>query len=230
MTAAMLKPDESAAALIELLREERLANAELAAQIQTVPSPETVTVTLSETDRAALIDDLVTRSSGADLTGVAAEFSVADEQQTSDILASAIAQQGQNATAIEQLAGSYPCIDELKLLVQTARISFDVSAVAPSPSQLESARQIADIAVTCPTVMIAVEGHTDPSGNEVENLLMSWKRAESTIQALAAEGYDVSRFEPLGFGSRHLASQGTDFEAAALNRRVQFHLAPMPGQ
>lgn len=226
MTASLLKPDQNTVALMELLREEREINTTLALQAQTT----TAAPALSPADRDALLEDLVTRSNQSDFLTSPIEASQDTSLQTSAIVAAAIEQQNSNTSALEQMVGADPCIATLSDLVQGARIPFNVASVQPTTANLEIARQIAITASTCPAVMVAVEGHTDPSGNEVDNLLISWQRAEGTIAMLAAEGFDVARFEPLGFGSRHLADQGLDAQAAAVNRRVQFHLAPMPGQ
>ena len=77
-----------------------------------------------------------------------------------------------------QLAGTDPCIANLTKLVPNARIPFENAAIQPTSTELEIARGIAVVASSYPMVMVAVEGHTDPSGNEVDNLLISWQRAE----------------------------------------------------
>lgn len=230
MTAALLKPDQSTEVLMELLLEERGLNMSLVQQAQLSAPSTTARPALSAADREALLDDLVTRSNQSDFMVAPTPVAAGESQQTSALLAAAVQSQGTNTTAIQQLAGTDPCIATLSNLVQNARIPFESAAIQPTSTDLEIAREIAIAASNCPTVMVAVEGHTDPSGNEVDNLLISWQRAEETINMLEAEGFDVARFEPLGFGSRHLVSQGNDVTAAASNRRVQFHLAPMPNQ
>lgn len=121
------------------------------------------------------------------------------------------------------------CVAELQELMETVRIGFDTGSSQPRFQDMNGARRIASTLVGCDPVMVAVEGHSDLTGEEQNNMALSWIRADAVISRLAAEGFDVKGFEPLGFGARKPIDRATTPEANDLNRRVQFHLAPRPG-
>lgn len=110
------------------------------------------------------------------------------------------------------------CLQTLEALLASG--SGAQTQAKTSSNHLDLARALAREVQGCTMVSITVQGHFDGSFDEVENLRASWQQAEETISALAAEGLDVSRFRPLGFGSRSLAE-----DAGADSRSVSFHIA-----
>ncbi len=121
------------------------------------------------------------------------------------------------------------CVAELQNLVKTVRIGFASGSSEPLPEDMAGARRIASVVSTCEPVMVAVEGHSDLTGQEQDNMKLSWIRADAVVNRLRGEGFDVSALEPLGFGARKPIDAAVTPTANALNRRVQFHLAPRPG-
>lgn len=139
----------------------------------------------------------------------------------------------QHAKEVDEMKDSIAelpiCVEQLGELMTTTRISFASGSRTPNQLDMQSAREIALLLEDCHLVMVAVEGHSDTTGQEQTNMALSWTRAEAVIAQLRNEGLDVSAFEPLGFGSRKpLDASGTP-AADDVNRRVQFHLAPRPG-
>ena len=79
-----------------------------------------------------------------------------------------------------------------------------------------------------PSIYMTVEGHTDSSGPEDHNMVLSEFRAESVKAYLAAAGIDEARLASSGAGeSKPIAPNDTP-EGKALNRRVEFLFGP-PG-
>jgi OOP family OmpA-OmpF porin len=81
------------------------------------------------------------------------------------------------------------------------------------------------------TARIEIIGHTDSSGNERTNLIVSHKRAQHVMSLLVAEGLQASNFITKGQGSKEpLREERTQADKEA-NRRVTFRviLADKPG-
>ena len=73
-----------------------------------------------------------------------------------------------------------------------------------------------------PDVTVAIEAHTDNTGDAEANLQLSRRRAVAVARHLVSRGIDAARLRPRAFGeSRPLASNATD-EGRATNRRVEF--------
>ena len=74
---------------------------------------------------------------------------------------------------------------------------------------------------------IEVSGHTDNTGTDRYNQLLSERRAETVATALRDKGVESSRVLTLGFGeSRPVADNGTE-SGRRQNRRVELELIPM---
>jgi OOP family OmpA-OmpF porin len=74
-----------------------------------------------------------------------------------------------------------------------------------------------------------VEGHTDSTGSETKNRLLSQSRADAVRSYLVAnETLPADKIEAVGFGSeRPLASDSTA-EGRAINRRIDIIIIPTP--
>lgn len=72
-----------------------------------------------------------------------------------------------------------------------------------------------------PSLSLAVNGHTDDSGDADRNLTLSRQRAQKVLEALVARGVTSNRLRAHGFGrSKPVASNATASGRAA-NRRVE---------
>jgi outer membrane protein OmpA-like peptidoglycan-associated protein/flagellar hook assembly protein FlgD len=71
---------------------------------------------------------------------------------------------------------------------------------------------------------IIIEGHTDSTGDENYNLVLSEKRAESVGRFLIENGIDANRLSFKGYGSQYPIDTNTTPEGRARNRRVEFIL------
>ncbi|MFO0728045.1 MAG: OmpA family protein [Myxococcota bacterium] len=97
-----------------------------------------------------------------------------------------------------------------------------IAALATAVARLPAARHL------------IVRGHTDDKGARAANILLSRRRAESVVKALAEHGVDRARLEAQGVGpDEPVADNGTE-TGRAKNRRVEFRLLDvdlrLPGQ
>jgi outer membrane protein OmpA-like peptidoglycan-associated protein len=72
---------------------------------------------------------------------------------------------------------------------------------------------------------VQINGHTDNTGNEVTNRILSLERAEGVVKYLVAHGIDPSRLVAKGFGSeRPIVSNDDESGGRAINRRTEIEI------
>ncbi|MEM6371582.1 MAG: OmpA family protein [Pseudomonadota bacterium] len=118
------------------------------------------------------------------------------------------------------------CVDYLDTMVKITTVRFPLGSDDPSDTDMIRARNIATAVETCDEVKVIVEGHSDRRGNEQLNMELSWFRAQSVIDQLQREGFDISAMQPRGFGATRPINLSGTISGEAVNRRVQFTLAP----
>jgi outer membrane protein OmpA-like peptidoglycan-associated protein len=102
-------------------------------------------------------------------------------------------------------------------------ITFDFGAWGVEPDQVQRlqlvAQAIQDIIARNPNEVFLVEGHTDAVGNDVDNLSLSDRRAE-TVASILTESFQIppENLTTQGYGSHYLKIQTP--EANRQNRRV----------
>jgi len=76
------------------------------------------------------------------------------------------------------------------------------------------------------STMIQVAGHTDSTGGDKYNLMLSQQRAQSVANILGGFGVEQVRMDTVGFGeTQPIASNGTA-SGREQNRRVELTLLP----
>ncbi|MFL4469776.1 OmpA family protein [Tateyamaria armeniaca] len=118
------------------------------------------------------------------------------------------------------------CVDYLDTLVKITTVNFPLGSDKPADADMIRARNIATAVETCEEVKVIVEGHSDRRGDEQLNMELSWLRAQSVIDQLQREGFDISAMQPRGFGAKRPINLSGTISGEAVNRRVQFTLAP----
>lgn len=115
------------------------------------------------------------------------------------------------------------CVDDLRDLAKASTIYFGSGSSSLDAEGLRLATAIGAAVQACPGAIIHVTGHSDSQGATDINLNLSWLRADNTVAALDAQGFDTTRIDSLGFGTRRPASFG-DSGNPELDRRVEFHV------
>jgi outer membrane protein OmpA-like peptidoglycan-associated protein len=104
-------------------------------------------------------------------------------------------------------------------------VRFRVSSAQIDPQSYSMLKQVALILKAHPEIKhIRVEGHTDDTGERDMNVRLSKARAESVKRYLMARGVKPDRLSSEGYGPDRPLVQGTDAQARAKNRRVEFIL------
>jgi outer membrane protein OmpA-like peptidoglycan-associated protein len=73
-------------------------------------------------------------------------------------------------------------------------------------------------------VKIEISGHTDKTGTESLNLILSEARAKTIVEYLVECGIDSSRINFKGYGSSQPIADNASAEGRAKNRRVEFKI------
>ena len=101
-------------------------------------------------------------------------------------------------------------------------IRFDVNKAEIKPESNGAINKIFKLMRKHPEVKFSVEGHTDNSGNDKQNMKLSQARAEAIVERLVRLGIARDRLQFKGWGeTKPLASNATA-EGRANNRRVEF--------
>lgn len=101
-------------------------------------------------------------------------------------------------------------------------INFNSGSAFMPASALAVVEEVAAAIRDCAGMTIAVEGHTDSTGNAEINQTLSQARADAVASALAERGIAAERVSASGFGSARLAVPGDGANVA--NRRIEFKL------
>lgn len=103
-------------------------------------------------------------------------------------------------------------------------IYFETDSFALNKQAMNVLNAFSDFLKNRASVKIAIHGHTDSAGDDVANLMLSTKRAESVHDYLLLQGVSSSRLSYEGFGEgRPLALNDTN-EGRAKNRRTEFFI------
>ncbi|MEM6717483.1 MAG: OmpA family protein, partial [Cyanobacteria bacterium P01_C01_bin.147] len=82
--------------------------------------------------------------------------------------------------------------------------------------------QIADAMRTYPSLVVELQGHTDPRASAAYNRALSERRSLSTRDYLLRQGIAAERMRIVPFGESRRASQGNTRLDYARDRRVEF--------
>lgn len=114
------------------------------------------------------------------------------------------------------------CAQELAAVAHFSTIYFEVGSVLLDVKALHKARQVVEAVEMCPGVTLQVWGHADGSGDDATNVKLSQKRAQNTMTAIRAMGFDTSAIELKAAGAQQPIAQGDTDDA--LDRRVEFRV------
>lgn len=116
---------------------------------------------------------------------------------------------------------------EVITLILPGALSFDVNSAQLSALGRDALGSIGRVLGDYKLTLIALQGHTDASGDAAGNLRLSEQRALSVSRELLTRGIAADRMVVTGFGaSRPLVGNDTP-EGREINRRVEIRLTPL---
>ncbi len=106
------------------------------------------------------------------------------------------------------------------LVLRLTGLKFDVGSADIKDDQMKLLDKVVEIVQMTPNARIVVEGHTDGSGDEVNNVQLSEKRAYSLMMYLrTATGITAEHIRAIGYGSDKPIATNDTAEGRAKNRR-----------
>ncbi len=109
---------------------------------------------------------------------------------------------------------------QLELLLAGRSIEFVFSTAVPTPETEALLDELHDFMQASPELTLHITGHTDPTGNETANQLLSEARAQSIANHLIIRGIDAARMTTAGKGSTEPIADNATVEGQNRNRRV----------
>ncbi|MEJ2463809.1 MAG: OmpA family protein [Candidatus Thiodiazotropha sp.] len=112
------------------------------------------------------------------------------------------------------------------ILNMPSNITFEVDKSDVKPNFAEVLHSVSLVLNEYKSTMIEVAGHTDSTGSESYNQMLSQQRAQSVSNVLIQNGVQPVRIDTVGYGElRPIASNATP-AGRAQNRRVELTLLP----
>ena len=117
------------------------------------------------------------------------------------------------------------CENLMRNVLRQASVKFADSSAEIGTSARASLDEIVEIAFDCPSLLIAVTGHTDNTGNEVANRTLSQARAASVVAYMTDRGIEPERLSANGVGSDTPIASNENAAGRQDNRRIEFELS-----
>jgi outer membrane protein OmpA-like peptidoglycan-associated protein len=125
-----------------------------------------------------------------------------------------------------QIAASFQdqCRQLFASVAGERHVEFEHSSNELNSNAFPLLDEIVQIVADCPSAAITITGHTDSSGDERTNQLLSKARADSVFAYMVAKGIAAERLQSRGAGSSAPLSMEDSARARKLNRRIQFEI------
>jgi outer membrane protein OmpA-like peptidoglycan-associated protein len=101
-------------------------------------------------------------------------------------------------------------------------IYFNTNESELLPSSNTELDKLSKYLIDNPNTTIEISGHTDNTGNETQNMLLSESRAKAVADYLKSKGTNEARVKYFGKGSSIPVSENDTDEGRQKNRRVEF--------
>ena len=103
--------------------------------------------------------------------------------------------------------------------------SFEPGSATLTPDGEAALDKLAQLLIDFEGLSLQITGHTDNTGDAIDNVRLSQRRADAVVDYLVEAGVENDRLIAIGLGSaKPLESNDTD-EGRAQNRRVEFEMA-----
>jgi len=105
------------------------------------------------------------------------------------------------------------------------RIEFETGNAVLLPQSFPVLDQVVKILTDRPYIqLVEIQGHTDDTGDQGRNLLLSEQRAQSVRVYLISKGIAAERLRVRGFGARVPVADNNSPAGREKNRRVEFRI------
>ncbi|PPK53055.1 OmpA family protein [Marinobacter persicus] len=112
-------------------------------------------------------------------------------------------------------------------LIMPGNITFATDQSSIRPAFTDTLQSVALVLKEFDKTTIRIEGHTDSTGSDSYNQLLSERRASSVRDFLLNQGIEPSRTRAVGYGERYPVASNETAAGREQNRRVELTLVPM---
>lgn len=110
--------------------------------------------------------------------------------------------------------------------IRSADITFHQSGSELRSASFAALDRIISFAGSCTETTILIVGHSDSTGDEAFNRILSLRRAEAVANYLRAGGVPAKQIQVDGRGSMDPVADNETVHGRARNRRIEFDLLP----
>ena len=105
-------------------------------------------------------------------------------------------------------------------------VTFDYDSAIIRPGLYSEIDRISNVLIKYPQTVIRVEGHTDSTGSENYNMVLSQRRADSVKNLIVQRGVSLTRIETMPYGESMSIADNSTEAGRSMNRRVEIKIAP----
>jgi outer membrane protein OmpA-like peptidoglycan-associated protein len=109
-------------------------------------------------------------------------------------------------------------------LIMPGNITFDVNSSEVADSFVPTLHSVGKVLNEYENTLVTISGHTDSSGSDSYNQLLSEQRATAVAHVILSEGIVVERVAARGFGESQPIADNSTAAGRAENRRVEITL------
>ena len=115
------------------------------------------------------------------------------------------------------------CQDEFDRVLSGSTIEFETDSSIISGASVPLLDDLVGIAERCEGIEVEIGGHTDFTGEEAWNQVLSEQRAQAVREYLISRGIDGERLVAVGYGESRPRADNATATGRALNRRIEFN-------
>ena len=131
---------------------------------------------------------------------------------------------GNSVSLLNEITVKAIDINALFAQIDLGAIRFQTNSSELDADSIGILDQVADALRQAPNVQVAIEGHTDSTGNNDRNIVLSGERATRVQSFLIERGISGDRLSATGYGSSQPKASNDTAAGRAQNRRIEFVL------
>jgi outer membrane protein OmpA-like peptidoglycan-associated protein len=109
-------------------------------------------------------------------------------------------------------------------LIMPGNITFDTDSSELRADFMDTLKSVAKVVQEYKDTLVTIDGHTDSTGSESYNQLLSERRAASVAEVLLSQGVAFERVAARGYGELRPIADNSSATGRASNRRVEISL------
>lgn len=109
-------------------------------------------------------------------------------------------------------------------LIMPGNITFATDSSDVKEEFMATLRSVAKVVQEYENTLVTIEGHTDSTGSDNYNQMLSEQRAASVAEVLLSEGVAFERIAAEGYGETRPVADNSTPEGRSANRRVEISL------